>query len=85
MIIRTKSCTSFAERSNFDTIFRKIYGRDSGLEIRASFIFLENKNNLPHMVLSIVYAQMKKTLTFVPFLHSSLQKNLENNLFFMRG
>jgi hypothetical protein len=58
MIIRTNSCGTFAERSNFDTIFCKFYGRDSGLAIRASFDMLANKNILPHKVLNIVYAQM---------------------------
>ncbi len=95
MLIRTNSCSTFAERSNFDTIFSKFYGRDSGLGIRASFDMLANKNILPHKVLNIVYAQMfteerntseeEEDIAFVPFLHASLQRILETPLYFVRG
>ncbi len=58
MIIRTNSCNTIAERSNFDQIFSRFYGRDSGLKKRTSFDILGSKNILPHKVLNIVYAQM---------------------------
>ena len=58
MIIRTNSCNTIAEKSNFDQIFSSFYGRDSGLKIRTSFDILASKNILPHKVLDIVYAQM---------------------------
>jgi hypothetical protein len=58
MIIRTNSCNTIAEKSNFDQIFSRFYGRDSGLKIRTSFDILASKNILPQKVLDIVYAQM---------------------------
>jgi hypothetical protein len=58
MIIRTNSCNIIAERSIFDQIFSKFYGRDSGLKIRTSFDILGSKSILPHKVLNIVNAQM---------------------------
>ncbi len=58
MIVRSNTCISPTDRYKFDDIFRKYYGTDSTLEIRATFDFLGDKNILPHTVLNILYAQM---------------------------